>query len=847
MFWIYSNSVKKLSEGCKNIAEALQLPGWNDPKTSSIQLFQNYLAKHGTMKDVVVLDNVDDITILDENLDFRNDSITFADLVHRASSTQVLVTTRDRRVGERLAVRGATSFVQNMSLDEAIQLLESYLPRTTKTDLFDHERLVESLDYLPLAITQAAAYITEDCINVGEYLSLLQEGDEQLEQLLGESLSDSRRSHQESNSPFKTWKISFDHIVETDPRASEMLSLMACFDRNNIQPTLLRRETEPPRQFLKASATLQNFSLISKDPESNAYKMHRLVQIATQAWTRVQNSDAKVRREAVTILATLFPSGEYETWRECEALLPHTRLVMSQTHDEPDDIDLQSAKLLTKLAWFYRCQCRYTESIAKAQAAFVIYKRVKGQNDPDALTNMVTEVDCRIQLLENVGGRNPEDVLREISASLETQLGLEHPETLRSLRILASALYVEGWKSKVVPEKAIALFRKILRLYEQVLGPNHRESMSTKNGLALALDSGWQFARDIDGLVSTEEYDALYKESEHLLRECLHLCTQNLGPEHPETLYIRGNLAASLVERGAYEEAELLIRSTLALRAALFSPLDVESISCNTVLSRCLEYQGLSEEAIRIGRETVALSQNVLGPSSTQTIFTRINLARLLCGAGDYSESVEQYALALLYGKSENPEPRAGLEHILPEVSDFIVELVLTKAPSSEKEGSLHFQDRQSLSLAIRHGTSGWHRDDLDDVQILRLLRHASKDIIDDRNPLPQGWEIRLAKSNRVYFADHRTKATSWRDPRLSSSKGTGNEISDSSIVPSFYSEHVSPSALFRPPGYDCSFSYALEKMLTAYRALSDSSESDTEVVSDTSDSDSEKADTSTP
>ena len=455
----------------------------------------------------------------------------------------------------------------------------------------------------------------------------------------------------------------------------------------------------------------------------------------------------------------------------------------------------------------------------------MIYKRVKGQNDPDALSNVVTEADCRILLLEKIAGRKPEDILREASASLETQLGPEHPETLRSLEALATALWLEGGTSKGVREEALALIRKVLRLHEQILGPHHPKSMTTMNKLALALDGNWQEARKHNHSVSTEEYDALYKESEHLLRECLRLRTQHLGPEHPDTANSQGNLADSLVERGAYEEAEPLVRSALASRAALFGPFDEEYINCNQLLSRCLGCQGLSEEAIRIGRETVALSQSVMGPNSPGTNYMRICLARSLLDVGDYSGTIEQCALALSHAKNAKLEPRAGVEWIPGRACDTIVRLALTKAPSGEEEGSPHDQHRQFLSLALRHGLSGWHRDDLDDVQILRLLSHASKEIVEDINPLPQGWEIRLARSNRVYFADQGTKATSWRDPRLGPSDVTETEISDSPIVPSFYSEHVSPSALFRPPESDGSFSSARGKRPAAAGLLLDSSE----------------------
>lgn len=77
--------------------------------------------------------------------------------------------------------------------------------------------------------TQAAADMTENNISVEEYLSILQDKGEEVLKLLGESLSDDRRSYPESNSVIKTWKLSFDHITKQDPRAAEILFAYSSF------------------------------------------------------------------------------------------------------------------------------------------------------------------------------------------------------------------------------------------------------------------------------------------------------------------------------------------------------------------------------------------------------------------------------------------------------------------------------------------------------------------------------------------------------------------------------------------------------------------------------------------
>ncbi len=60
--------------------------------------------------------------------------------------------------------------------------------------------LLEVLGYLPLAITQAAAYIGENSITVLEYLEAFCAEDSDIQNLLSEDLPDLRRDFESQNS-----------------------------------------------------------------------------------------------------------------------------------------------------------------------------------------------------------------------------------------------------------------------------------------------------------------------------------------------------------------------------------------------------------------------------------------------------------------------------------------------------------------------------------------------------------------------------------------------------------------------------------------------------------------------
>ncbi|KAI9771777.1 MAG: hypothetical protein M1835_006388 [Candelina submexicana] len=52
-------------------------------------------------------------------------------------------------------------------------------------------------------------------------------------------------------------------------------------------------------------------------------------------------------------------------------------------------------------------------------------------------------------------------------------------------------------------------------------------------------------------------------------------------------------------------------------------------------------------------------------------------------------------------------------------------------------------------------------------AQGTKTVENPRQPSVQKRGPLPDGWEMHLTKTSRVYFVDHRTKTTTWDDPRL--------------------------------------------------------------------------------
>uniref|UniRef100_A0A0D2YHZ4 Uncharacterized protein n=1 Tax=Fusarium oxysporum (strain Fo5176) TaxID=660025 RepID=A0A0D2YHZ4_FUSOF len=71
-----------------------------------------------------------------------------------------------------------------------------------------------ALNYIPLAITQAAAYINRraPCVSVKTYLDTFQESNKKKGNLLNRDAGDLRRDETVSNSVVVTWQVTFEQI-----------------------------------------------------------------------------------------------------------------------------------------------------------------------------------------------------------------------------------------------------------------------------------------------------------------------------------------------------------------------------------------------------------------------------------------------------------------------------------------------------------------------------------------------------------------------------------------------------------------------------------------------------------
>ena len=662
----------------------------------------------------MVVDNADDTTIFfnARSQDIPSGALTskpLAGYIPNSPNGSVLITTRDGRVGERLANRKKPIMVSPMTHTEAESLLRSKISDDEFYDTADDlGNLLDELACLPLAITQAAAFISENSLTVSQYMDALRTGDKDMKDLLSEHLEDPRRELDTENSVMRTWKLSFDQIVKEKPRAADILSLMAVLDLQGVSKSLLRHYQHDNSElgFTTALGVLQAFSLISAGSgDDPGFRMHRLVQLSTQKWLELQGKIAHWQTEALRILSEVFPESIFEVWPICEALTPHVQAVLSYKFNTDTDL-LHCAKLLDFASLYDLDRGKYTNAYEKGTKGLKIRENLL-RNDHHLVLQSVHTVGYVLYFLDDLPaakgmlqrattgritilGRENLDTLRsmlklanimmemgdfdvaeelykEVLERREKLLGLDHPNTLSSVNALGQLMEQKGELDKAEP-----ILQRALRGREKVLGPDHPDTMTTVHNLALVsgkqgnVDAAIEMYRRVakkeervlgvwhpERMVTVRNLAGCLREkgdlvaAEELYRDTTSGCEKTFGAEHPTTLLSVEGLADTLAEKAEYLEAIRLQEQVLAGRQKVFGAEHPNTLRGMGDLASSLEDQGDSKKAAELYEQALMGRQKVLGAEHPDTLQSLHDLAYCINDQGDSKKAADLYEQAL--------------------------------------------------------------------------------------------------------------------------------------------------------------------------------------------------------
>jgi hypothetical protein len=354
VFWIHASNTARCEKSLRDLADRVKIPGRQAHNVNIFQLVGNWLQDAGIGKWVLVLDNVDDDELfrtpltagIEDQINIQTNISAQPPMrcLLQGSSGTVIITSRNKRVAMDITNHNNLIEVQPLDQAEALDLLQKKLSTPTEHEIL--AQLAQELEYMPLAIVQAAGYITHRSPRCSalQYLEKIQKSDHEAVRVLNEEASLLYRDWEAKNSILLTWQISFDYIRGRRPSATDLLSLMSFFDRQGITDNILRAQkneergrSSPPQLLEDCSSDsnldsesnddagadfeddimiLGDFSLIAVGEDSISFTMHRLVQLTARTWLKAHGRFEYWKGQFIEKLFSEFPTGQYENWEK---------------------------------------------------------------------------------------------------------------------------------------------------------------------------------------------------------------------------------------------------------------------------------------------------------------------------------------------------------------------------------------------------------------------------------------------------------------------------------------------------------------------------------------------------
>jgi tetratricopeptide (TPR) repeat protein len=627
----------------------MKVPGRDDAKVNIFELVIRWLQdeSHGIW--LLVLDNLDDISIVSKSPEATPRRTFLLSYLPQSANGTILVTTRTSGVAVKIVEARDVIAVSPMTNVDATILLKKKLDKPA--DDHDLEELARALEYMPLAIVQAAAYIREKgarC-SVREYIERFQRSEKHKTSLLNYEAGNLRRDPEAQNSVIVTWQISFDDIREKWPVAADLLSLMSYFDRQGIPEEVLRVqpgeddryevtqqddstrddekdetedvesdsafETSDDDMFEEAVERLTSYSFVSMSEDGHTFGMHGLVQLATLKWLDIHGEEEKWKAQFLRKLNALYPNGEYENWGLCKILFPHAKAAERHQPAEIQSIR-EWARILRRAAWYTYARGDSREAERMCEKSVGALEIALGRKDVDILSSL-----SQLASIYGSQGRWTEKEKIEIEV-LETQhrvLGEEHPDTLTSMNNLALTYRYQGrW---IEAEK---IQEEVLETQQRVVGREHPITLTSMNNLA-----------------STYGTQGRWTEAENIQKEVLEIGRRVQGDEHPDTLQSMNNLASTYWSQGRLAEAEKIEIEVLGTRRRVLGREHPDILMSMSNLALTYHYQGRLAEAEKIQEEVLETRWRVLGREHPDTLKSMHNLACTLEAQGRRKDAIE--------------------------------------------------------------------------------------------------------------------------------------------------------------------------------------------------------------
>jgi hypothetical protein len=501
---------------------------------------------------------------------------------------------------------------------ESISLLRQRLPHLTEGDA---GRVADALDNLPLALTQAAAYLQETRLTAETYLRLLTH---QATSTLAQGVPATYPV-----SLAASLYLAFDQLAADNPAALALLGLAAQLapepipftlftGRPNLLPPLLTAAASDPVLFAEITGLLRRHALARVGPDS--LQVHRLVQtILRDSPIQISNEgDLAAVAVAHQLLRDAVPADPWDnppSWPTWQQLLPHVLAATDPVRGaNPTSPDVRW--LLERAGTYLLTRGQPRSARTLLERAYHLHRDLLGEDHLETLHSATPFAAALFELGEHEQAR---ELAENTLGHRRRVLGEDHPRTLGSANHLAVTLHELGDY-----QRARALNEDTLARCRRVLGEDHTVTLRAVSN----------FATDLRELGDHQQARALNEDT-------LARCRRLLGEDHPRTLMSAIDLAVDLANVGEHEQARALNEDTLTHRRRVLGKNHPRTLRSATNLASNLRALGQHQRARALDEDTLTRRRRVLGEDHPETLESAINLTADLHALGEPQKARE--------------------------------------------------------------------------------------------------------------------------------------------------------------------------------------------------------------
>ena len=558
-------------------------------------------------------------------------------------STQGLkiFTSRDRKLMRKEFILAKEDIIHltRLEREDAVELVQSRLEksRDERTDILE---LVELLDGLPLALSQASSYIATDCQSVEKYLCMYRESEASKIELLSEG--GCYRDGSFTNPVAKTWQISFVKIKENNDFAAQLLSFMACLHCQQIPKNLLPKSGRLVKDTT-ALSVLGSYSMVSTSSDGSTLDMHPLVYLSMRLWLQSEDQFEMYKQLAFDAVYENFPE-QFDHKNQLvigDQLFIHAQTVLETGFSKLRDD--RHPSLASRISRYLSARGDYRGAWPYAKKAADWSRTVCGERDSYTLTAL----NDLVVILWRLGRyTEAEEPCKKVVRLREQVLGAEHKDTLASLNNQGLIEYSLGRY-----KDAECIHRRVLKAREHCLGPAHNDTLKSLNNLGLSLnmqgkhqeaeeifsrvleERKTQFGTDLVGTLNsmnnygqTLSFNGKHEKALVVLSEAQQLKEIILGHMHPDTVRSKQNLAIVLMNVGRLEESEQMAREVIDGYLGSLGENHFDTLSARSNLAIIFRERGRYQDAKETWKQVLDIQKTQLGENHPETIFSKTQL-----------------------------------------------------------------------------------------------------------------------------------------------------------------------------------------------------------------------------